>query len=105
MTEHTSHAPGTPNWVDLMASDVDQAKDFYAGLFGWELQDEFDGDGNRIYSMARLGGKAVAGIGGIPPGMEMPSVWNTYVATADLDSTAQAVEAAGGSVMLSLIHI
>ena len=74
MTEHAAHAPGTPSWVDLMASDLDQAKDFYAGLFSWDLEDQFDGDGNRIYTMARMDGKAVAGLGAIPPGMEMPSV-------------------------------
>ena len=105
MTEHTSHAPGTPSWVDLMASDLDQAKDFYTGLFGWDLQDQFDDEGNRIYSMARVDGKAVAGMGEIPPGVEMPSVWNTYVATANLDSTVAAVEAAGGSVMMPPIQV
>ena len=105
MTEHSSHAPGTPSWVDLMASDLDQAKDFYTGLFGWDLQDQFDDEGNRIYSMARVDGKAVAGMGEIPPGVEMPSVWNTYVATANLDSTVAAVEAAGGSVMMPPMQV
>lgn len=105
MTEHSSHAPGTPSWVDLSASDVDAAKDFYTGLFGWEIEDQFDGDGNRIYAMARLDGKAVAGLGPIPPGIEMPSVWNTYVASSDVEATAAAVEAAGGQVVMAPMQV
>ncbi len=100
MAHFTSHEPGTPSWVDLFASDLDAAKDFYGGLFGWDLEDQFDGDGNRIYTMARLDGRAVAGMGAIPPGMEMPSVWNSYVSTVDVDATAAAVRAAGGSVLM-----
>lgn len=105
MAEFTAHAPGTPSWVDLFASDLDQAKEFYAGLFGWELEDQFDEDGNRIYSMARLDGKAAAGMGAIPPGVDMPSVWNTYVSTADIDATSTAVEAAGGSVVMPAMQV
>lgn len=105
MTVFTSHAPGTPNWVDLMATDLDGAKAFYENVFGWELEDQFDGDGNRIYVMARQNGKAVAGMGQVPPGMEMPSVWNSYVATEDLAATADAVIAAGGSVMMPPMQV
>lgn len=31
---------GTPCWVDLMTSDIGAAKEFYGGLFGWELVDQ-----------------------------------------------------------------
>lgn len=105
MAEFTKHAPGTPNWVDLMATDLDAAKGFYENVFGWELTDQFDDDGNRIYVMARLDGKAVAGMGQVPPGMEMPSVWNTYVATDDLAATSESVQAAGGSVMMPPMQV
>lgn len=105
MAEFTKHTPGTPNWVDLMATDLDAAKSFYENVFGWELTDQFDDDGNRIYVMARLDGKAVAGMGQVPPGMEMPSVWNSYIATDDLAVTTEAVQAAGGSVMMPPMQV
>lgn len=105
MAEFTSHAPGTPSWVDLMATDLDAAKDFYENVFGWELTDEFDDGGNRVYVMAHLDGKAVAGLGQVPPGMDMPSVWNTYIASADLAATTKAVEGAGGTVIMPQMQV
>ena len=105
MTEFTSHAPGTPNWVDLMATDLDGAKAFYENVFGWELEDQFDDDGNRIYVMARQNGKAVAGVGEVPSGMQMPSLWNSYIATDDLAATAEVVTAAGGSVKMAPMQV
>ena len=105
MTTFTSHEPGVPNWIDLLAADVDGAKVFYAGLFGWDIEDELDADGNRIYSIARLDGKKVAGIGTIPAGVEMPSVWNSYICTADVAATAAAVSDAGGTVLMAPTQI
>ena len=106
MPEFTSHPPGTPNWVDLMSPDVDASKAYYAAVFGWDAEDQFDDDGNRVYVMFSLGGKAVAGLGGQPPGMDgMPAMWNTYVATADIAATADAVVAAGGTVMMPPMQV
>ena len=101
MPEFTSHAPGTPCWIDLMSPDIDGAKEFYTSVFGWDAEDQFDDDGNRVYVMFSRDGKVVAGLGGQPPGMgEMPAVWNSYVATADVAATTERVTAAGGSVMM-----
>lgn len=96
MTVHTDvWAPGTPCWADLMTTDPAAAREFYAGLFGWQIEvgsEEFGG-----YSMANLQGHSVAGIGAMM-GMEHPPVWSTYLATADVAATCAAVEKAGGSV-------
>ncbi len=105
MAEFTSHSAGTPSWVDLFSPDLDGAKNFYGSLFGWELDDQFDRDGNRIYSMARLDGKAVAGMGPMPPASEMPSFWNTYIASDDIDATEAAVQANGGHVMMPSMQV
>lgn len=107
MPEFTSHPPGTPNWVDLMSPDVDASKAFYTAVFGWDADDQFDDDGNRIYVMFSLDGKSVAGLGGQPPGMPegMPPVWNTYIATDDVAATAEKVTAAGGSVMMPPMQV
>ena len=101
MPEFSSHAPGTPCWVDLMSPDVDGSKAFYAAVFGWDAADQLDDDGNRIYVMFTKDGKSVAGLGGQPPGMgEMPPVWNSYIATADVAATTDKVTNAGGSVLM-----
>ena len=106
MAEFTSHAPGAPSWVDLMTPDADAAKAFYGELFGWACEDQFDDDGNRVYVMASLDGKAVAGMGSPPPGApEMPAVWNTYITVDDVAASAQQVEAAGGSVLMPAMQV
>lgn len=35
MGARTEYAPGTFCWTDLGTTDVDGAKAFYTGLFGW----------------------------------------------------------------------
>ncbi len=106
MAEFTSHAAGTPSWVDLMSPDVDASKAFYQAVFGWDAEDMFDPDGNQIYTNFRLDGKNVAGLGGQPPGMgEMPAIWNTYIAVDDAAAAADKVTAAGGSVMMPSMQV
>ena len=36
--EVSSHAAGTPSWIDLGTPDVEAAKSFYGGLFGWAAE-------------------------------------------------------------------
>lgn len=106
MSTRTSYEPGTPCWIDLMTPDVDESKTFYSDLFGWDARDEFDDEGSRIYTNFRHGGDQVAGMGGQPPEMEgAPPVWNTYVAVEDVDASAEAVEAAGGTVMMPPMEV
>jgi predicted enzyme related to lactoylglutathione lyase len=67
-------------WVDVHAPDPDAAGAFYSGLLGWEVE----------AGIARLGGRAVAGIAAGPA-----AVWTTYV-----DAPLARVTEAGGSVLL-----
>ncbi|MEM8922068.1 MAG: VOC family protein [Actinomycetota bacterium] len=107
MPEFTSHAAGSPCWVDLMSPDVEASKAFYTTVFGWDASDQFDDDGNYTYTMFEADGKAVAGMGGQPPDMPdgMPPVWNSYVAVDDPAATAKKVTAAGGSVMMPPMQV
>jgi predicted enzyme related to lactoylglutathione lyase len=100
MTERTSYAQGTPNWVDLQTSDQDAAKAFYAGLFGWTYDDQPMPQGP-VYSMALLRGNPVAAIAPQSPEMAAagaPPMWNTYLAVDSVDDAVGKVEAAGGKV-------
>src|SRR4051794_19007980 len=95
-TRDTAWPPGTPCWIDLMTTDQPAARDFYAALFGWDIEVGPEETGN--YATASIGGHSVAGIGGMM-GLDHPPVWNTYLATTDADVTSKAIEAAGGSIM------
>jgi predicted enzyme related to lactoylglutathione lyase len=88
---------GTPCWVDLMVPGRKAAMEFYAGLFGWELEE--GGADSGFYTMASLDGRHVAGIGEPPAGSPpMPAAWTTYLATSDVDKSVEALLAAGGQV-------
>ena len=101
MGERTSHDPGTISWTDLATTDQDAAKEFYAGLFGWEYDEQPIGD-DTTYSMAKLDGRSAAAISpqqsseaeqGIPPH------WNVYVTVEDVDAASAAAGEAGGTVL------
>ncbi|HEY2271814.1 MAG TPA: VOC family protein, partial [Jatrophihabitantaceae bacterium] len=95
-TRDTPWPDGYPNWVDLMTTDIDAARRFYGGLFGWDFA---GGDEMGGYWMAQLDGSSVAGVG--PMQMEgHPPVWTTYFATGDAEATADAAVGAGGKLVM-----
>jgi predicted enzyme related to lactoylglutathione lyase len=102
MPERTSHAPGTPSWVDI-GTDVEAAKTFYTGLFGWDTEDAGPVEVAGGYGFFTQGGKAVAGYG--PQQNPGPPFWSTYVTVADVDVTTKAVEAAGGTVLVAPMDV
>jgi predicted enzyme related to lactoylglutathione lyase len=89
---------GTPSWVELSTSDQTAAREFYAGLFGWDYDDNDMGEMGHYY-IAKLEGSELGGVGGQPPGMEgHPAFWGVYLAVDDVDATTAKVESAGGTV-------
>lgn len=79
-----------------MAPDVDAASAFYSDVIGWSVIDtgpEYGG-----YRIAQMGGSAAAGIGPQQEGAR--SAWTLYFASDDADATADAVRAAGGTLMM-----
>lgn len=99
MTETRTYPHGVPSWIDLVAHDLDEAKRFYAGLFDWTFTDAMPAEAPGNYLIATVGGEDVAAVGSPDDGPE--GVWRTYIAVDDADTTAKAVEAAGGSVALA----
>jgi uncharacterized protein len=96
MPEVNEYAPGTPSWVDLATTDPEGSRAFYGAVFGWEfnvLGPEAGG-----YALCTLNGKEVAGLGPTQ-GEGMPSAWSSYVSVDNADTTAKAVESAGGSAL------
>ncbi|MEZ5076899.1 MAG: VOC family protein [Solirubrobacterales bacterium] len=99
MSEKDRYIPGVPCWVDASEPDPAAAVEFYAGLFGWQLEDRMPADASGSYFMAELGGGEVGAIsspmGGAPP----QAMWNTYVWVESADATAVKVGEVGGAVL------
>jgi predicted enzyme related to lactoylglutathione lyase len=90
--------PGRPVWHDLVTGDLDAAKRFYGGLFGWTFRDFSVREGK--YALASLEGKPVAGI--LQPEKREVNVsqWVTYFSVHDVDAAAAAGERAGAKVVV-----
>ena len=92
----TTTIPGSPCWIELFTHDTDGARRFYPALFGWEAWEanpEFGG-----YFMFAHEGAPIAGCMPNDGTMGGPSVWGTYLHTADAAATVAAVTAHGGKV-------
>ena len=51
-----------PAWVDLSSADAASAREFYAKLFGWQVEVNPDPQYGG-YGLAKLGGSGAAGFG------------------------------------------
>lgn len=101
MAEQDRYIAGVPCWIDLTPPDVDAAAQFYAGLFGWQLEDVLPAEVPDRYLSASLGGGSVAAIGTPEPGLEPTTDWTTYVWVDDADAAADRVTRAGGAVLVA----
>jgi predicted enzyme related to lactoylglutathione lyase len=97
--ERDGYIPGVPCWVDTTQPEPDASKDFYAGLFGWELVNVLPEESDATYYMAQLRGLDVAGVGTVPEGAPPMPAWNTYVWVDSADEAAAKVRDAGGTVL------
>jgi uncharacterized protein len=96
-TRDTPWPDGTPCWADLGAPDIEKAREFYSDVFSWTVQPGGPETGG--YSVAELNGRGVAGIGPKMSPAQAPTMWMTYLATADADATAAKIKGAGGQVV------
>lgn len=107
MPTRDSYVHGIPSWVDLMTTDVAEAKAFYSGLFGWEYEDVPAGD-DGSYTMVSKDGHLVAGLGAQAPEqaqMGIPPMWNTYVTVDDIEASTKVAASAGGQVMMPAMDV
>jgi hypothetical protein len=99
-----SFAPGTPCWADVLVGDVARARDFYGALFGWTFEDLPPEAGG--YVMARKDDHVVAGLmARDPQDPGQRDVWTVYLATDDVDATAELALAAGGIFFLGPVDV
>lgn len=102
MATVTQHAPGTFSWPELSSKNADEAKKFYAALFGWTYDDQ-DMGSDGVYSMILLKGAPVGALytmrkeeaaQGVPPH------WASYVTVENVDATAAKAKQLGGQLMM-----
>mgnify|MGYP006282738101 FL=1 len=86
-------------WNDLITEDIDAARRFYGGLFGWSFE-EINRPGRTEYNVARLGDVFVAGLLAVDRRADGQSVsrWLPYVSVTDVDEAVQRGVGQGASV-------
>ena len=99
MIKREGYIHGVPCWIDTSQPDPPAAAEFYAALFGWELEEMMPPEGPGHYIVGRLHGGDVAAVSSVPPGAPAMAMWNTYIWVDSADETTQKVAAAGGSVL------
>lgn len=92
------YPPGTPCWLDLTCQVQSKAADFYEGLFGWRVRDDY-ADG---FANFALGEERVAGIG---PSGDRPASWNIYLCVANLEQTLADVVEFGGMALVRPVDL
>ena len=86
-------------WYELMTTDMEAAKAFYAKVVGWGIQDA--SMPGMAYTLFTVGGASVGGLMGLPEGAkkigEKPG-WIGYVGVDDVDAAADRIKRLGGTV-------
>jgi uncharacterized protein len=97
--------PNTYCWSELVTTDVDAAKAFYAAVFGWGAETQ-GGDG-MVYTEWKVGDRSVGGMMEKPPEMpaEVPPYWGVYFAVDDADEAVARIGELGGTVMMGPMDI
>jgi len=94
-------AHGMSVWSELMTTEVEKAKDFYARALGVTFT-QFD----ESYHIAMAGGKPAWGIMDMskrPP--DGPSGWFTYLAVDDVDARVKQAQEAGGELCMPVFDV
>jgi hypothetical protein len=95
---------GSLCWADLMTSDIERAKTFYTGLFGWKVS---AGEHDPSDYLHIANGKDF--IGGIPPAgfgdPTAPPHWLAYFYVSNCDETAAKTKNQGGKTLLPPLAI
>jgi hypothetical protein len=107
MSLMTEYQHGQFSWVDLMAHDMEAAREFYGELFGW-TSTTMDTQGGPPYAQFELDGKSVAGIGQMPDAMKsqgVPPIWNSYINVDDAEAITKKAEELGAEITMPLMKV
>lgn len=82
--------------TELSTTNVAAAKEFYAKLFDWKLEDLAFGAGT--YTMVSSGGRGIGGIQSVAA--DARPAWLPYVEVVDVRKTLDAARAAGATIVV-----
>jgi predicted enzyme related to lactoylglutathione lyase len=97
MAQATVTLTNKPARIELSSPDPAASGDFYARLFGWQIDVSPDPQYGG-YGIATIGERSVAGIGP-KQSPQTPTAWGVYIGTEDVDRLTKQVEAAGGTAL------
>lgn len=97
-------SPGAPCWIDLMSSQPERARRFYASIFGWTF-DTADPAQSGRYFTAFKDGLPVAGIVGNDGEAGLPDTWSTYLRVEDIEAALAVAVGLGGKVLAQTTEI
>jgi predicted enzyme related to lactoylglutathione lyase len=87
--------------VELHTKDLPKAREFYAGLFGWKLQDT-PMPGGGTYTMIDVG----EGVGGgMMSGADAPPHWLAYVSVDDVRAKTAQAKSLGATVLQDILKV
>ena len=87
------HHPGRFVWHDLVTDDIETAKQFYGGLFGWTFETR-----GRYTSISNQG-KVIAGMIKVEFEPGISPFWVPYLSVDDLDNAVDTATGAGGELL------
>lgn len=98
-------------WYELLTNDADAAGEFYGKVIGWTSQPSHQPDMDYRFFSSGDGTAMVDGVGGymaITPEMAEHGTrpaWVGYIAVDDVDASAAAITAAGGSILMPAMDL
>jgi uncharacterized protein len=99
------NAAGALSWTELATTNMDAARKFYEGLFGWTYED-LDLNGAGTYSIIQNGDKSNGGIRALSPQEHgIPPNWTPYFGVVSSDETSSRVEELGGKVLMPTMRV
>lgn len=90
---------GHIGWKELHADDLNEAWDFYSGLFGWSKGTSMDMGAMGIYQLFQIDGKDVGGMMKRQDMMPAP-MWLYYFNVDGIDAAAARITKAGGKIAM-----
>lgn len=89
---------GTFGWNELYAGNLDEAFDFYSGLFGWTKSMAVPMGEMGVYQLFANEGRDLGGMMKKPDATPVP-FWNFYITVDAIDAAIERVRANGGTII------
>lgn len=96
--------PNSLVWTELVTSDVERAKEFYGGLFGWTTQTLDAGEKTSEYTVWQLEGQETM-MGGAMAQADGMAHWGVYFAVADCDAMVERAKELGATLVSPPIDV